>query len=154
MKNTIRDVFAAVGHAFAGVDFEGAAASLDADVARMAHKHRVTVVLPPFPPSTSNSGPSMSGARPTAWVVYSRVAADEALMESERVSAVDFDAFDTAAPGEVLNLLVDSGYHRIHAVPVVKRPSGTRALLVAVPQDCESGHLLFAGDVYSDVGLA
>ena len=128
-------------HAFAGVNFEKASSELIADEARFARKHRVTVVMP-------------KSSSEVSWVVYSRVASDAALMELHRADATDFDAFDLANSGEVLNLLVDPGYHRIHAVAVPRRRRTMRELMVAVPRDPENAALLFEGDVYSDVGLA
>jgi hypothetical protein len=143
---TFRDVFSALGHAFAGVDFEGSAADLAADEARLRQRHRVTVKLPKLPEGSRHD---------THFVVYSRVAVDAALLEAHVKHTTDFDAFEVAEGGEVLNVLVDDGYHRIHAVPVVgKRKRGTRELMLAVPADPENGILLFEGDVHSDVGLA
>jgi hypothetical protein len=148
VKDTIKSVLSAVTAAFSGgADFESASSSLAKDSARFLAKHRVTVVVPAF-----------SGAGTGRYVVYSRCAADRALLDRHEVHATDFDAFDVAEAGEVLNLLVDGGYHRIHAVPLPagakKGWLGTQALLAAVPRDPEDGALLFDGDVSSDVGLA
>ncbi len=146
--NSIRDVFASIGHAFAGVDFEAASSFLADDEARLSRKFRVTVALP------TERGGARAGQR---WVVYSRVAPDAALLESHVKHTTDFDAFEVAETGEVLNLLVEPGYHRIHAVPLAAGRHGwlgTRGMLVAVPDDPEHGVLLFAGDVHTDVGLA
>ena len=129
-------------------DFEEATADLDVAAAKLASKYRVTVAVP-------SAHPEGRGGR---YVVYSRVASDVALMEWHDAHPVDFDAFEIAEAGEVLNLLVEPGYHRIHAHPLPSTAKrgwlGTRGMLLAIPADPERGELLFAGDVYSDVGLA
>ena len=148
MKTTIRDVFAAIGQAFTGVDFEEANGFLEADEARLAFKHRVTIALPQAADDDVTR----------KYIVYSRVAADVCLLDMHQKHTTDFDAFEIAEAGEVLNLLVEDGYHRIHCAPISDRATrrwlGTRGMLLAVPDDPEAGILLFEGDVRSDVGLA
>jgi hypothetical protein len=141
----VKDLISSIVHAFSGgANFEKASASLDVAAQKYASKHRVTIKVPRSPAGK--------------YVVYSRVAADAALLDIHDAHPTDFDAFDIADAGEVLNLLVDHGYHRIHAAPLPtstkRRWLGTEGMLLAIPQDPEAGVLLFSGDVHSDVGLA
>ena len=137
----MKDLLQSFVQAFAGVDLEAASKALAVDAEHLRARHRVTVALPSAPADAF-------------YVVYSRTAPDASMLEMHRANPCDFDAFDTAEAGEVLNLLVDDGYHRVHAVRVRRRALSKRELMLAVPADPELGVLLYEGDVTSDVGLA